>query len=141
MYVENGTEIYTDYMSFKTILDRTYRVNEFVYLMEKGYSSTEEDELGFSKEKYGIKQELHGIIQRPQEMEIDFKGSESNPAYIGYFLPEFDLKTSELNNYRIKYVRPYETLLMKITEYNPNLFLRHNRDHIRLKLILEKKYA
>ena len=126
-------------MSFKTILRRTYRPDESLYLMKLGYTD-EEDELGFGEEKYIIQQELHGIIQKPQELEINFKGQESNPAYVGYFLPEFELKASELNDYRIKYARPYETLLMKITEYNPNLFLRHNRDHIRLKLILEKKY-
>ena len=126
-------------MSFKTILRRTYRPDESLYLMKLGYTD-EEDELGFGEEKYIIQQELHGIIQQPQELEINFKGQESNPAYVGYFLPEFELKASELNDYRIKYARPYETLLMKITEYNPNLFLRHNRDHIRLKLILEKKY-
>ena len=115
-------------MSFKTILRRTYRPDESLYLMKLG------------EEKYTIQQELHGIIQKPQELEINFKGQESNPAYVGYFLPEFELKASELNDYRIKYARPYETLLMKITEYNPNLFLRQNRDHIKLKLILEKKY-
>lgn len=126
-------------MSFKTILRRTYRPDESLYLMKLGYTD-EEDELGFGEEKYTIQQELHGIIQQPQELEINFKGQEFNPAYVGYFLPEFELKASELNDYRIKYARPYETLLMKITEYNPNLFLRHNRDHIKLKLILEKKY-
>ena len=126
-------------MSFKTILRRTYRPDESLYLMKLGYTD-EEDELGFGEEKYIIQQELHGIIQQPQDLEINFKGQESNPAYVGYFLPEFELKASELNDYRIKYARPYETLLMKITEYNPNLFLRHNRDHIKLKLILEKKY-
>ena len=127
-------------MSFKTILRHTYRPDESLYLMKLGYTD-EEDELGFGEEKYIIQQELHGIIQKPQELEINFKGQESNPAYVGYFLPEFELKASELNDYRIKYARPYETLLMKITEYNPNLFLRHNRDHIKLKLVLEKKYG
>ena len=33
-----------------------------------------------------------------------------------------------------------ETLMLKITEYNPNLFLKGKRDHIQLELILEKKY-
>ena len=54
-------------MSFKTILRRTYRPDESLYLMKLGYTD-EEDELGFGEEKYIIQQELHGIIQKPQEL-------------------------------------------------------------------------
>ena len=107
--------------------------------MKKGLSE-DEDTFGFSKKKYIPIQEIHGVIQRPQEQQIDFKGEESNPLYTGYFLPEFIIDTNEVADYRIKYVRPHETLLLKIQEYNPNLFLKGKRDHIQLEMILEKKY-
>lgn len=125
---------------FKNILKRTQRPDEHIYLMKLGRIN-EEDELGFAKTGLCCIQELNGLIQAPQKLDIDFKGEESNPDYVGYFMPEFELKTSELPSYRIKYERPYETLLLKITEYNPNLFLRKKRHHIKLKLILEKKHG
>lgn len=125
-------------MAFKDILRRTNRPDEHIFLMQMT-NVGEKDELGFSKKEFQCVQELHGIIQAPQEMDVDFKGEESNPKYVGYFMPEFNLEVSKLADYRLKYERPYETLLLKITEYNPNLFLRHNRHHIKLKLILEKK--
>lgn len=130
-----------EYLSFKIIYELNKRQNrhqEDFFLLKKGVS-TKKDALGFSKEKYIPVQQIYGIIQRPQKQEIDFKGEESNPAYTGYFLPDFIIETSEVANYRIKYVRPHETLILKIDEYNPNLFLKGKRDHIQLKLILEKK--
>lgn len=126
-------------MSYKTILKRNFRKDEQYFLMKKGLSD-DEDEFGFAKEKYLPIQEIYGVIQKPQIQEIDFKGEESNPSYTGYFLPDFIIDTNEVADYRIKYVRPHETLLLKIAEYNPNLFLKGKRDHIQLELILEKKY-
>lgn len=126
-------------MSYKTILKKNFREDEQYFLMKKGLSA-KEDEFGFSKKKYIPIQEIYGVIQRPQEQEIGFKGEESNPKYTGYFLPEFIINTDEVADYRIKYVRPHETLLLKIAEYNQNLFLKGKRDHIQLELILEKKY-
>ena len=102
-------------------------------------SSNYEDELGFAKTEIAELQEIHGVVQRPQGQEIDFKGEESNPHYTGYFLPDFILETDKIADYRIKYVRPHETLLLKIEEDNPNLFLKGKRDHIQLEMILEKK--
>lgn len=128
-------------LSFKTIYrlnKRQNRYQENLFLLKKEQSD-DEDAFGFGKTEYKIVQEIHGIIQRPQEQEIDFKGEESNPDYVGYFLPEFLLETKDIADYRIKYVRPHETLCMKITDYNPNLFLRGKRDHIQLGLIIEKK--
>ena len=125
-------------MSYKTILRRNFRRDEQYFLMKKGLSE-DEDAFGFSNEKFIPIQEIHGVIQRPQEQQINFKGEESNPFYTGYFLPEFIINTKEVADYRIKYVRPHETLLLKISEYNPNLFLMGERDHIQLGLILEKK--
>lgn len=128
-------------MSFKIIYKKNERLNrhqEDFLLLKKGISHSK-NELGFPEEKYIPVQQIYGIIQKPQQQEIDFKGEESNPRYTGYFLPNFILETSEVANYRIKYIRPHETLLLKIKEYNPNLFLRGKRDHIQLELILEKK--
>lgn len=127
-------------MSFKTIYKRTHRPDEKITLM-KFADQIEEDELGFAKKGYMDIQELQGIIQRPQETEVLMKGVESNPNYIGYFIPNFILKQEELDDYRLRYERPFEEMILKIDEYNPNLFLRHKRDHIRLKLILEKKHG
>lgn len=125
---------------FKNILKRTYRSDEKIILMKLGLSQ-EKDELGFAKETYVPIQELNGIIQEPQDLDIDFKGQESNPDYIAYLMPDFDLEAETLNDYRIQYERPYETMLMKITQYDPNLFLRHKRHHVQMSLILEKKYV
>ena len=131
-------------MTFRTILDRTNRPDEKIYLLARANlldsdSKVILDELGFPKEGLEQVMEIHGIIQDIQAMEINEKGEESNPSYIGYFLPEFSLKTNSIANYRIQYDRPYEKQILKIVEYSPNLFLRHTRDHIRLRLELEKK--
>ena len=128
-----------EYMSFKTIYKKNHRKDEQIFLMQRGLTG-QEDELGFAKKEYATVKKIHGVIQRPQEQQITFKGEESNPQYTGYFCPEFILETSKIADYRIKYIRPHETLMLKITEYNPNLFLKGKRDHIQLELILEKKY-
>lgn len=125
---------------FRNILRRTYRDDETLTLMKLGLSE-EKDELGFAREAYIPIQKLRGIIQEPQNLDIDFKGQESNPGYVAYLMPDFDLEAENLNDYRIQYERPYETMLLKIVEYDPNLFLRHKRHHVEIHLILEKKYA
>lgn len=127
-----------EYLSFKTIYKKNKRKDESFSLLKKGVSA-KKDELGFAKEKYIPIQEIRGIVQRPQEQQINYKGEESNPMYTGYFLPDFIIETSEVADYRIKYIRPHETLILKITEYNPNLFLKGKRDHIQLEMVLEKK--
>ena len=126
-------------MSFKTIYRKNYRKDEKFFLLKKGQSH-KKDELGFAKGKFIPVQEIFGIVQKSQEQEIDFKGEESNPNYTGYFLPDFILDTDEVSEYRIKYERPHETLLLKISDYNQNLFLKGKRDHIQMSLILEKRY-
>lgn len=115
------------------------RPDEQIILMKFDKTSVQ-DEFGFAKETLIEVQEIHGVIQLFQDEEIDFKGEESNPNYTGYFLPEFIIETNKLADYRIKYIRPYEIQILKISSYNPNRFLRHSRDHIQLQLILEKKY-
>lgn len=127
-------------MSFKTIYRLNKRKDEKIYLM--GLKLTDyEDELGFANTAFSELQEIRGIIQESQDQEIDFKGEESNPHYTGYFLPDFILETDKIANYRVKYERPHETLLLKIQKYDPNLFLKGKRDHIQLEMILEKKYG
>ena len=125
---------------FKNIYKRTFRSDEKIFLMKLGLSE-KKDELGFAKEKYIPIQELQGIIQEPQRLDIDFKGQESNPFYTAYLMPTFNLETENINDYRIKYERPYETMILKITQYDPNLFLRHKRHHVEIHLVLEKKYV
>lgn len=126
-------------MSFKTIMRWVNRPDEQMILMKFDKTSSQ-DEFGFAKEALIEIQEIHGVIQLFQNEEINFKGEEANPDYTGYFLPEFILETNKLADYRIKYIRPHETQILKISSYNPNRFLRHTRDHIQLQLILEKKY-
>lgn len=136
---------------FKNILKRTKRDDEKLTLLKAEYveeKNLQKDELGFvkndlgfSKIKYIPVQTLQGIIQEPQHLDIDFKGQESNPAYVAYLMPTFNIEASNLNDYRIKYERPYETMILKIVSYDPNLFLRHKRHHVEIHLILEKKYV
>ena len=123
---------------FKNILKRTNRPDEKLILLKKGVSH-KKDDLGFAKEKYIPIQELDGIIQKPQYIDIDDSGQESHPAYTAYVMPTFDLEREDLNDYRIKYERTYESMILKIKSYNSNLFLRHKRHHVKLRLILEKK--
>lgn len=137
---ENGVGIYISMTRFKNILKRTRRPDERLILLKKGVSK-QKNELGFAKEKYLPILELDGIIQRPQYMDIDDKGQESHPVYTAYVMPTFNLERENLNDYRIKFERPYETMILKITSYNPNLFLRHKRHHVEIHLIMEKKYV
>lgn len=140
-------------MSFESIYRRVKRPNEEIILCKiqdkqpTTSSSIELDELGFPIDELGFAetemvdiQTLNGIIQNESLLEISEKGEELEPIFDGYFVPDFIIRHSELPNYRIKYIRDFETLLLKITTYNPNLFLGHNRDHIQLTLQLEKKW-
>lgn len=125
---------------FRNILKRTYRDDEKITLLKLGISE-KKDALGFAKEKYIPIQTLRGIIQGDQDLDIDESGQESHPGYIAYLMPDFNLERENLNDFRIEYERPYETMILKIISYDPNLFLRHKRHHIKLILILEKKYV
>lgn len=148
---------------FRNILKRTNRPDEKLILLKNQRPSlnkkeskdfVQRDELGFPIEKdlekndlgfviddYKPIKELHGIIQSGQSLDVDFHGQESQVTYVAYLMPEFDLERENLNDYRIKYERPYETMILKIASYNPNLFLRHKRHHVKIGLILEKKYG
>lgn len=127
-------------MSFANILKRTVRPDERITLL-KFINNAKEDELGFPIKDYVEIQELHGVIQEPENVQTSRKGVESNPEFVGYFLPDFEIPTHDVDDYRLKYERPFEELILKITTYDPNLFLRHKRDHIQLSLVLEKKHG
>lgn len=123
----------------KNILQRTKRTDEKITLLKRE-EYAEKDEFGFARTDFVPVQTLTGIVQEKQVDDIDFKGEELNPLYSIYLLPNFHIQTKSFEDYRIEYRRPYETMIMKIIEYNPNLFLRHKRHHIKMKVILEKKY-
>lgn len=99
------------------------------------------DEIGNLSEKWEDVQELHGVIQHRQDESIDYQGRESTLTYHGLFTPDFDLETDKLSNYRVKFVRDYETLYLFIKEYDANNYLRGNQNHITLVMDLDKKYA
>ena len=103
-------------MTFIDIMRYVHRPEEKIYLIGKT-TLPQKDEFGFAQTTYGDIQELTGVIQRDQNIEIAEKGTESEPRYTGYFIP----------------------VIMKIIEYNPNLFLEHTRDHIQMTLIIDKK--
>ena len=142
-------------MSFKELYHTFNRPDEQIYLLKKKSINKDGkvilDEFGFAKTEYKDIEssedktyKIKGIIQQPQKIEINEKGVESNPYYTLYCFP-IHLKMTELNEYRIKYVKPYETCILKIVEYNPNLFLggkQHStQHHVKMKLLLEKKYG
>lgn len=140
-------------MSFRELYQTFNRPDEQIYLLKRvpinNNGNLVFDEFGFAKTEYKDIEshdnevcKIKGVIQQPQKIEINEKGVESNPYYTLYCFP-ISLKMSELNEYRIKYIKPYETCILKIVEYNPNLFLggkgRSNQHHVRMRLLLEKK--
>lgn len=98
------------------------------------------DEVGNISEEWEDIQELHGVIQHRQDDKTDVQGQESKLTYHGIFTPDFDLETDKLGNYRVKFVRPYETLYLYIKEYDANNYLRQNQSHITLVMDEDKKY-
>ena len=103
-------------MSFQIIYDLNKRDDEFFRLLKKGQSQ-DENELGFSGETLIPIQNIHGIIQRSQSQEIDFKGEESNPKYTGYFLPDFILETALIADYIYKIENGIEALDLELISY------------------------
>lgn len=98
------------------------------------------DEVGNISEQWEDIQELHGVIQHRQDKDIDYQGEESDITYHGIFTPEFQLITDKLSRYRVKFVRNYETLYLKIKEYDPNNYLFDKQHHITLVMEEDKKY-
>ena len=98
------------------------------------------DEIGNISEEWEDIQELHGVIQHRQDDNADVQGRESTLTYHGIFTRDFDLETDKLSNYRVKFVRPYETLYLFIKEYDANNYLGQNQHHITLVMDADKKY-
>ncbi len=140
-------------MSYYTLQKILKRPNEQYFLQKRIVYQKEEkflkdevgnvirkDEVGNISEKWEDIQELHGVIQHRQDEVIDYQGRESNLTYHGLFTPDFDLETDKLDNYRVKFIRDYETLYLFIKEYDANNYLRGNQNHITLIMDLDKKY-
>lgn len=147
-------------MSFETLNQQFLKRSEKYFLQEKKkyIEDTEEsvlkdavgniikkDPVGNIKEDWIDIQELQGVIQHRQREKTTEAGQESKTrygrqGYTGYFNPTFDLKTNKLSNYRIKFIRDYETIYLRIMEYDPNNYLRGKQHHIVLGLIEDKKY-
>lgn len=142
-------------MSFDSIMRIIKRPNEKYILEEKIQYKKEpksqvlkdevgniirKDAVGNISEKWQEVMELEGVIQHRQNEKIDNDGEESELRYYGYFKPKFSLITDKLSNYRVRFIRDYETLYLKILQYDPNNFFRGNQHHIVLVMKEDKKY-
>lgn len=141
-------------MSFITLTNRFLkRPTEKYYLQKKDTYVKEDnvikdavgnivrkDAVGNTSETWSDVLELEGVIQHRQDAKIDFQGEESAVAYYGYFKPTFSLETDKLANYRVKFVRDYETLYLKITQYDANNYYRRYHHHIVLVMEEDLKY-
>ena len=140
-------------MSYYTLQKILKRPNEKYFLQKRIIHKKEEkllkdevgniirkDEVGNISETWEDIQELHGVIQHRQDENIDYQGRESSLTYHGLFTPDFDLETDKLSNYRVKFVRDYETLYLFIKEYDANNYLRDKQNHITLVMDEDKKY-
>lgn len=105
------------------------------------------DDIGNIKEEWMDIEELSGVIQHRQYekeknrvLSISESGIESTIRYFGYFDPTFNLNTNKLDDYRVKFIRDYETLYLKIIEYDANNYLRGKHHHIVLGMDEDRKY-
>lgn len=131
-YILQEKKIYTEYTEEQVIKDEVGNI-------------IKKDPVGNIKEDWVDLQELQGVIQHRQREDISNAGQESmlryrQQGYVGYFNPTFDLETDKLANYRIKFIRKYETIYLRIYEYDPNNYLRGIQHHIAVGLIEDKKY-
>lgn len=132
-YLERPTEKY--YLQKKITYKPQYRV-----IKDDVGNIIRKDDVGNISEEWEDVQELYGVIQHRQDENIDFQGRESTITYHGIFLPDFKLETDKLSNYRVKFVRDYETLYLFIKEYDPNNYLFDKQHHITLIMDEDKKY-
>ena len=132
-YLERPTEKY--YLQKKI----SYKLQHEVIKDDVG-NIIKKDDVGNISEEWEDIQELHGVIQHRQDENIDYQGRESSITYHGIFLPEFKLETDKLSNYRIKFIRNYETLYLFIKEYDPNNYLFDKQHHVTLIMDMDKKY-
>jgi len=138
---------YYDLLPFLETPDRKYYLQKLItYEKEHKVIKDEigniirKDEVGNIAKEWQDIQELHGTIQHRQDDKTDTQGKESDVTYHGIFTPEFTLEMNQLANYRIKYVRNYETNYLYIKEYDPNNYLFDKQHHITLILQEDKKY-
>lgn len=117
----------------------TYK-KEHAQLKDEVGNIIRKDEVGNIVEEWEDIQELHGVIQHRQDDNTDYQGRESDLTYHGLFTPDFDLETNKLDNYRVKFIRDYETLYLYIKEYDANNYLRGNQNHITLVMDVDRKY-
>lgn len=142
-------------MSFITLNRIINRPTEQYYLLEKYQYQTnstqtvtkdeigniiKKDDVGNISNEWINTLELKGVIQHRQKNRISNAGEESKLRYYGYFEPTFHLDNNKLDNYRVKFVREYETLYLRILHYDPNNYLRHKQHHIVLVMDEDKKY-
>lgn len=142
-------------MSFNGIMRIIKRPNEKYFLEKKIENIKQEnpqilkdevgniirkDIVGNISEKWTTIMELEGVIQHRQKEKIAEQGEESIVKYYGYFKPHFNLETDKLSNYRVRIERNYETLHMKILQYDPNNFFRGKQHHIVLIMKEDLKY-
>lgn len=132
-YLERPTEKY--YLQKKITYKPQYKV-----IKDDVGNIIRKDDVGNISEEWEDVQELYGVIQHRQDENIDFQGRESTITYHGIFLPDFKLETDKLSNYRVKFVRNYETLYLFIKEYDPNNYLFDKQHHITLIMDEDKKY-
>lgn len=132
-YLERPTEKY--YLQKKISYTPQHKV-----IKDEVGNIIRKDDVGNISEEWEDVQELHGVIQHRQDENIDYQGRESFLTYHGIFLPEFKLETDKLSNYRVKFVRDYETLYLFIKEYDPNNYLFDKQHHITLIMDEDKKY-
>lgn len=147
------TDQEVDNMSYYTLQRILKRPDEKYFLQKKIVHHIQEkqlkdevgniirkDDVGNISTTWEDIQELHGVIQHRQDETIDYQGRESTLTYHGLFTPDFDLETDKLSNYRVKFIRDYETLYLFIKEYDANNYLRDKQNHITLIMDLDKKY-
>lgn len=142
-------------MSFDSIMRIIKRPNEKYFLEQKiQYQKQQKPEIlkdeigniirkdavGNISETWETVIELEGVIQHRQKEKIAEQGEESIVKYTGYFKPKFALETDKLSNYRVKIVKPNETLHLKILQYDPNNFYRGKQHHIVLVMKEDLKY-
>lgn len=143
-------------MSFESLSEIIKRPDEQYYLQHKEEYTEEiepqkilkdevgniivKNEVGNIREKWQDIIELIGVIQHRQTEKISEAGQESKIRYYGYFTPTFHILNNKLANFRVKIVRPHETLYLKIIEYDPNNYLRDQQHHIVLVMEEDRKY-
>ena len=155
-----------DNMSFESLMRRIKRLDETYTLQKKKEAKVitryeyvkdevgnvierEVQELEDGRVKDGVGnipiewediQILEGVIQHKQDEEIVTAGEQSDIYYSGFFESTFKLETDALSDYRVKFERPYETIYLKILQYDPNNYLRYKQHHIELTLKEDRKY-